>query len=160
MKSIYIILMTVCFLSTNVLAQKEDKMTNENGLITKVSNSDFETTYESLKKTLENNPNLKIMMEIDHQKNAKSVDIELKPTRVILFGNPKLGSVLMNNSATTAIDLPQKMLVYEDESGKVSVAYNDPMYLKSRHQLSDEVNALLTKISGALNAVSDAAIGQ
>ena len=68
---------------------------NTNGLIIKTSNNDFEATYQKLRGILEGNPNLKIILELDHSKNAANADIELLPTRIILFGNPKLGTPLM-----------------------------------------------------------------
>jgi len=85
---------------------------NDNGLIIKKSSLDFETTYTSLKNTLKANPNLKIILELDHSKNAASKDLNLLPSKIIMFGNPALGTPLMQNQATTAIDLPQKILVF------------------------------------------------
>ncbi len=128
-----------------------------NGLITKISQVDFETTYSTLKSIIIDNPNLKLLFELDHQKNAASVDLELRPTRVLFFGNPKMGTPLMQNAATVGIDLPQKIIVFQEESGKTKVSYNDPQYLKSRHDIK-AVDQILDKISGALDKITDAAI--
>lgn len=128
-----------------------------NGLITKISPKTFEDTYNSLKAIIEQNPNLGIVAELDHSANAARVDLTLNPTRILFFGNPKLGTMLMKENQAVGIDLPQKMLVTEQD-GQVTISYNDPSYLKDRHQLSNGVSAILTKMSGALDAISSAAI--
>ncbi len=127
------------------------------GIITKLSKVSFEQTYQQLKAVIDNNPNLKIIAELDHQKNANSVDLKLNPTRIILFGNPRLGTPLMQNAQTIGLDLPQKILVYQEEDGSVKVAYNDPLYLKTRHGITDN-EAVLEKISNALNKLTEVAI--
>ena len=129
----------------------------DNGLILKNSALDFEATYTKLKDTIDGNPNLKIIAEIDHSKNAASKDLDLRPTRVIIFGNPMLGTVLMQNQASLAIDLPQKIVVYQLEDGTVQIGFNDPLYLKKRHGL-EEQDEVLTKIANALNTITDKAI--
>ncbi len=128
----------------------------QKGIITKVSNQNFENTYNNLKTTIDNNPNLKIIAELDHQANAAKVDQVLNPTKIILFGNPAMGTPLMQDSQTTGLDLPQKILVYQNKQGIVNVSYNDPMYLKERHDISDAQDTLV-KISGALDKITNAA---
>jgi len=130
---------------------------NTNGLIIKTSNNDFDTTYQKLHDILDANPNLKIILELDHSKNAANADIDLLPTRIILFGNPKLGTPLMLANRTVSIDLPQKMIVFQEASGEVKVAYNDPAYLKERHEL-DGRDEVLAKVSGALDKISSAVV--
>ncbi|MFS4482480.1 DUF302 domain-containing protein [Hyunsoonleella sp. 2307UL5-6] len=130
---------------------------SETGIISKISKQDFETTYQTLRGVIENNPNLKIVAELNHQANATSVGLDLKPTRIIMFGNPNLGTPLMQNVQTIGLDLPQKILVHQDEEGQVIVSYNDPLYLKNRHGITDK-DAVLGKIAGALNKLTDAAI--
>ena len=127
------------------------------GIITKVSKVSFEQTYQQLRAVIDNNPNLKIIGELDHQNNAASVDLKLNPTRIILFGNPNLGTPLMQNAQTIGLDLPQKILVYQEEDGTVKVAYNDPLYLKTRHGVTGQ-EAILEKISGALNKLTEVAV--
>lgn len=147
---------TTMFFSCNQNKTNKHFMEN-NGLVVKQSKFDFNTTYAKLHDVLESNPNLKIILELDHSKNAASKDLQLRPTKIILFGNPMLGTPLMQNSATVALDLPQKIVVFEADN-MVQVAYNDPLYLKNRHGIenSDEV---LTKIAGALNKITDVAVG-
>ena len=99
---------------------------------------------------------LNVFARINHQENATKFDMTLRPTEVIVFGNPKVGTPLMICAQEVALDLPQKVLVYEDDEGKTWLAYNDPMYLKQRHHIEgcDEV---LNKISGVLSNLTHAA---
>ena len=63
----------------------------------------------------------------------------MRPTQLLVFGNPKAGTAVMNAAPSSAIDLPLKALVWEDEQGKVWVAYNSPDYLKQRHGIPDDL---------------------
>ena len=100
---------------------------------------------------------LTVFARINHQQNAASVDMVLRPTEVIIFGNPKVGTPLMQCAQEVAIDLPQKVLILEDENKQVWLSYNNPTYLKNRHNIEgcDEV---LSKISGVLSKLSAAAV--
>ena len=129
----------------------------ESNLIIKDSPYNVDTTYDKLKTIISNNPNLKILLELDHSKNAASADLELNTTKIIMFGNPKLGTPLMQASQTVSIDLPQKIIVYSTDDAKTKVAYNDPLYLKERHNIIGK-DEILNKISGALNMITDKAI--
>ncbi|EDK29730.1 hypothetical protein VSWAT3_07246 [Vibrionales bacterium SWAT-3] len=102
---------------------------------------------------------LTLFARIDHQKNASKVDLELRPTEVIIFGNPKVGTPLMQCAQEVAIDLPQKVLVTEDSNKKVWLSYNDPNYLVERHAINgcDEV---IKKISGVLSKLSEATVAK
>ncbi|WP_417513623.1 DUF302 domain-containing protein [Minwuia sp.] len=128
----------------------------EDGLIRKQSANGVYQTIDKLKAALESK-GLTIFADIDHSAGAKRAELALRPTRLLIFGNPKLGTPLMQAAATTAIDLPQKAVAYRDDDGKVWLVYNDPMYLKQRHAIEgrDEV---LKKIAGALDNFTDAAI--
>ncbi|MCK8522307.1 DUF302 domain-containing protein [Aquimarina sp. D1M17] len=164
----YLLLLFICVACNQAIDQtsKEQQTTIEKnmelktleGIITKKSNKSFDETYASLIEIITNNPNLKIIAELDHQNNASSVDLKLHPTRIVLFGNPKLGTPLMQNAQTTGLDLPQKILVWQGEDKAVNVSYNDPEYLKQRHGITanDEV---LQKITGALHKITNAAAG-
>jgi len=125
------------------------------GIITKTSQQNFEDTYQKLKTIISNNPNLKIIFELDHQANAATVDLTLSPTKIILFGNPKLGTHLMGSGTFTGLDLPQKILVSE-RAGVVSISYNDPLYLKERHAIKDQ-DEILQKVAGALDKITTGA---
>ncbi|SNR16208.1 Probable lipoprotein precursor [Tenacibaculum jejuense] len=129
---------------------KSEKMNNS--LIVKESPLDFQTTYTQVKSKIENNPNLKLIFELDHSENASKKDLSLRPTKLLIFGNPNLGTPLMNVAPTLAIDLPQKIMIYE-EAGKVFITYNNPEYLKERHNIEGK-DELLNKISNALNKLT------
>lgn len=99
---------------------------------------------------------LTLFTRIDHQKNAAGVDLTLNASEVIIFGNPKIGTPLMQCSELVAIDLPQKVLIREDNDKKVWLSYNDPEYLKERHQVKG-CEPIFEKIAGALKGLSKAA---
>lgn len=128
------------------------------GIITKTSTNSFEETYNTLVGAIEGNENLKLVTTLDHEANAASAGLELRPTRLIVFGNPNLGTPLMQNSQSTGIDLPQKFLVWEDADGAVKISYNDPAFLQKRHGITENEDILNT-ITGALNNLSNAAAG-
>jgi uncharacterized protein (DUF302 family) len=109
--------------------------------------------FESIAKS----KGLSVFARIDHQKNASSVDLALRPTEVIIFGNPKVGTPLMQCAQSVAIDLPQKVLVSEDAEHKVWLTYNNPEYLKERHAI-EGCDQVINKVSGVLSALSKAAI--
>ncbi len=128
------------------------------GVITKESSQDFETTYNALQNAIVSNENLSIVAQLDHQANAASVGLELRPTKIIVFGNPNLGSPLMQNKQTIGLDLPQKMLVWQSEDGKVNISYNDPVFLVSKHQIEGNED-VITQISTALDNLAKTASG-
>ena len=97
-----------------------------------------------------------IFTRINHSKAAKNVGIELRETELIIFGNPKVGSPLMQCQQSVAIDLPQKALIWKDAQGTVWISYNDPRYLQNRHNIPG-CNEIITKISGALAGITKAA---
>ncbi|WP_404385182.1 DUF302 domain-containing protein [Caenispirillum salinarum] len=119
------------------------------GLVVKKSAHSVADTLDRLAETLEEN-GLTVFTRIDHAENAKGADLELAPTQVLIFGNPKLGTPLMQESRTTAIDLPQKALAWEDEDGAVWIAYNHPAWLSERHGLEAR-EEVLQKIGTALD---------
>jgi uncharacterized protein (DUF302 family) len=91
-----------------------------------------------------------------HSDAARDVGVDLGETELIIFGNPGVGSPLMQCQQSVAIDLPQKALIWKDDEGKVWISYNDPGYLKKRHNISgcDEV---ILKIQKALAGITSAA---
>lgn len=120
------------------------------------SNNDFETTYDNLKLSIEANENISVVAELDHQQNAENAGMELRPTRVIMFGNPNLGTPLMQSKRSIGVDLPQKMLVWEDEDGTVHISYNDPTFLKDKHHLEGNEEQI-EQISRALEMLASSA---
>ena len=93
---------------------------------------------------------------VDHAAAAKGVGLELKPTEVLLFGNPKLGTPLMQANRHVAIDLPMKVLVWEDDGGKVWIGYTPSETLKTRYKIEGRDDMLKT-MAGALDAFASAA---
>ena len=97
-----------------------------------------------------------VFARIDHSAGAKKVGKTLRPTELVIFGNPKVGTPLMQCAQTIAIDLPQKMLIWEDDKGVTWLGYNAPQYLQQRHSVSG-CDKVLKKVSGALHAFASAA---
>ena len=97
-----------------------------------------------------------VMNRIDHAAGAAKAGMSIPPTQLLIFGNPKVGTPLMKCSPSIAIDLPQKALIWEDESGTVWLAYNDPQFLKLRHA-TEGCDAVLQKVTGALGKFAAAA---
>ena len=97
-----------------------------------------------------------VFARIDHQKNAAGVNLTLRPTEVIVFGNPNIGTQLIQCNQLAAIDLPQKALISEDADNKVWLSYNNPQYLKQRHNIAG-CDKVMNKIAAALNTLSIAA---
>tara|TARA_R110002051_G_scaffold317264_2_gene398253 strand:- start:392 stop:850 length:459 start_codon:yes stop_codon:yes gene_type:complete len=97
-----------------------------------------------------------VFARIDHQKNAAGVNLTLRPTEVIVFGNPNMGTQLIQCNQLAAIDLPQKALISEDADNKVWLSYNNPQYLKQRHNIAG-CDKVMSKIAAALNTLSIAA---
>lgn len=93
---------------------------------------------------------------IDHAAAAKTAGLELKPTEVLMFGNPKLGTPLMQTNRHVAIDLPMKVLVWEDDAGKVWISYTPPATLRTRYKIESRDETLAT-MAGALEAFTSAA---
>ncbi|WP_197715848.1 DUF302 domain-containing protein [Vibrio aphrogenes] len=129
--------------------------TGDNGLIQVKSQHSVQATTDKLVSTLKAK-GMTVFNRIDHAQSAKNVGITLRPTQLVIFGNPKVGSPLMACQQSFAIDLPQKALITEDDGGQVWLTYNDPQYLAKRHNLSgcDEV---LSKVSQALANFAKAA---
>jgi len=127
------------------------------GLIVKKSIYSFEDTISKLEEALAAR-NIGVMNKIDHAANAESVDMTLRPTTLVIFGNPAVGSQLMAASQSIGIDLPLKALVIESETGEVYVIYNDIRALAERHGVPSDHEAV-NRIAGGLEMVSNAASG-
>ena len=126
-----------------------------NGLVSIKSQHSVKVTADRLEKTLKTK-GMTVFARIDHADAAEKVGIKLRPTELIIFGNPRVGSPLMQCGQSVAIDLPQKALIWKDEGGQVWLSYNDPEYLAKRHGIKgcDEV---IMKIGNALGNFAGAA---
>ncbi len=141
MKYLFILLLCTAVSAHTVLA--------EDGLVHVKSAHDVKTTADRLEKVL-NAKGMTLFNRIDHAAGAKKVGRQLRPTELVIFGNPKVGSPLMACRQTVGIDLPQKALIWQDETGQTWLSYNSPAYLQSRHQVEgcDEVFAKVSKALG------------
>lgn len=125
------------------------------GMITKPSAHSVKITLDRLEDALKKK-GISVVLRWSHDEKAKQVGIALRPTELLIFGNPKLGSHLFTSQQTAGIDLPLKALAWEDENGKVWLSYNDPAYIATRHGIKDRAETI-KKMSGALNKLSDVA---
>ncbi len=125
------------------------------GLATITSAHGFEQTVEKLESLL-SAKNIHLFAKIDHGAGAQRAGLMLRPTVVLLFGNPQAGTPLMQSRQSIGIDLPLKILVWEEESGKTQVSFNQPAYLAQRHQILDRDSAV-TALTANLEALVRAA---
>ena len=100
-----------------------------------------------------------VFAHIDHAAGAKAVGLSLRPTALLIFGNAKAGTPLMQSMQTIGIDLPLKALVWQDASGSTWLSYNDPSWLAKRHGPGHEVEATVGAIAAALDAMARTATG-
>lgn len=114
-------------LAANPIAQ-------ENGIVSVPSNHSVDETVQNIKNILQAK-GIALFALIDHSGEAEKVGMKMRPTKLLIFGNPKAGTPLMLAAPTIAIDLPLKILVWEDAQGKVWLTYNSPDYLQQRYDL-------------------------
>lgn len=131
--------------------------TQDNGILTVESRHDFATTATRLEQAI-SEAGLTLVMTLDHAANAERAGLELLPTQLFIFGNPQVGTPLMQQARSHALDLPQKMLVWEDDAGAVFVSYNDPTYLAARHGLdaSERTNNISNALANLANLATAA----
>jgi uncharacterized protein (DUF302 family) len=118
-----------------LLREREENSMNLNsgtGIVTITSHHSVDGTVEKLQQVLEER-GVKLFALVDHSGEAAKAGMQMRPTKLLIFGNPKAGTPLMIASPSLAIDLPIKILVWEDSAGKVWISYNDPAYLQARH---------------------------
>src|SRR5262249_37421464 len=100
-----------------------------------------------------------VFARVDHAAGAKSVGLALRPTTLVIFGNPAAGTPLMQAAQTAGIDLPLKTLVWQDADGSVKVTYNDPAWIAARHALGGNVGHAVTALTTALESLVRHAVG-
>ncbi len=110
----------------------------DNGIVSKPSSYSVPETLDRLESVVRAK-GLTVFARIDHSGEAEKVGLKMRPTQLLIFGNPKAGTALMNSSPSIAIDLPLKALAWQDQDGKVWLSYNSPDYLKQRHGLKEEL---------------------
>jgi uncharacterized protein (DUF302 family) len=125
-----------------------------NGLVDLPSNHSVEETLDRLRRIL-GAKNITLFAVVDHSGEAAKAGIEMLPTKLVIFGNPKAGTPVMIASPSSAIDLPLKILIWEDARGKVWVSYNSPAYLQQRHNIPQNVLPNITVIDSLAAAVAE-----
>jgi uncharacterized protein (DUF302 family) len=126
--------------------------TSPEGSITIASPLDFPATVERLETTITSH-GMTVMARIDHAKGAEAAGLSLPPTMVLIFGNAKAGTPLMQVNRAVGVDLPLKVLVWRDENGVTQMTYNDVGWLAKRYALSAEVLPFIEKMKQALDQV-------
>jgi uncharacterized protein (DUF302 family) len=102
---------------------------------------------------------LTVFARVDHAAGAREAGLALRPTELVIFGNAKGGTPLMQANQAIGIDLPLKALVWQDASGDTWLSYNDPAWLAQRHGVGSEVEAPVRAMTAMLGAVTRAATG-
>ncbi|MGD8672207.1 MAG: DUF302 domain-containing protein [Thiogranum sp.] len=145
-------LMVLSVLSVSFAAADND------GLITMKSPYSVDETLDRFEQALKSK-GMTIFTRIDHAKGAEGVDLKLRPTTVLIFGNPKIGTLLMQSNQTAGIDLPLKLLAWQDAGGQVWIAYNDPGYIAERHNITDR-DPVIAKMRKAMSNFTAQAIAK
>ena len=126
------------------------------GLITLPSSFGPQDTVRRLEATVKAR-GMTVFARIDHAAGAADAGLALRPTELVIFGNARAGTPLMQRDQTIGIDLPLKALVWQDAAGKTWLSYNDPAWLVKRYAMGAEVQTTIATLSAALNAVATAA---
>jgi uncharacterized protein (DUF302 family) len=126
------------------------------GLVTLRSNHGPEETMNRLEAEVRAK-GLTVFAPVDHAAGAAAVGLPLRPTELLIFGNARGGTPLMQSVQTSGIDLPLKALVWQDEAGRTWLSYNDPGWLAQRHGLGQEAAAAITAMTALLNALATTA---
>ena len=126
------------------------------GLVTIQSHYPVKETIDRLASIIESK-GMTVFARLDHAENAVKLGLSLRPTELIIFGNPKVGTFLMQDIQTTGIDLPLKALAWEDEKGKTWLSYNDIDWIADRHSLHAKSDSTLKAIRDGIALVVDAA---
>ncbi len=148
MKKLLILIAVFIFTSTIVQAGE--------GMITKTSSHNVQETMDRFEKIVKGK-GFNVVARVNHAAAAQQAGATLRPTELLIFGNPKLGTLLMQSDQSIGIDLPLKVLIWEDDQGIVTLGYNDPVWLKKRYGIADR-DKPFAKMAGALNKFSDAAV--
>jgi uncharacterized protein (DUF302 family) len=104
----------------------------DNGIVNRPSSRSVDQTVQKLKELLQAK-GIALFALIDHSGEAEKIGMKMRPTKLLIFGNPKAGTPVMLAAPSSAIDLPLKILVWEDDQSNVWISYNSPQYLQMRH---------------------------
>ena len=140
MRTLLLGFISIAFLSSIAIA--------DDGMVSVKSAHAVSVTADRLENVLKNK-GMTVFTRINHAAGAEKVGKKLRPTELVIFGNPKVGTPLMQCSQSIAIDLPQKALIWEDDKGQVWLSYNNPEYLANRHNTKG-CDKVLKKVANAL----------
>lgn len=152
MKKRLLLIVLTALVSTSALAQHVD------GLVKMKSKYSVAVTLDRLSHILKQH-GITVALRWNHSAKAEKIGIPMRPTQLLVFGNPKLGSYLMTSEQTAAIDMPLKAIAWKDAKGQVWLAYNDPAYIARRHHITNRA-AVVKKISHALAMMTAKAAGK
>jgi uncharacterized protein (DUF302 family)/uncharacterized membrane protein YidH (DUF202 family) len=144
--AIYLVIVSRSVMNTSperTLMQKQDN----NGLVHQASNHSVDDTVSRLQKMIAGK-GVTLFALVDHSGEAEKAGLKMPPTKLLIFGSPKAGTPLMIAAPSIAIDLPLKLLVWEDEAGKVWITYNSAEYLRDRHHLPVELVSNIAVVAG------------
>lgn len=146
--------------STGIVSESQAKdavmNTQQNGLMRKMAHGDLDTVWNRLLNTLKA-AKAPVFSTVDHKANAQGAGLEMTGARVVTFGNPAVGTALMQAAPEAALDLPLKILVWESPEG-VMLTWNDPAWIAERHGADPKLE-VVTKMRGLLRKLTDAAAG-
>jgi uncharacterized protein (DUF302 family) len=128
---------------------------NNHGMISKKSANSVKVTLDKLEAVLKKK-GITVAVRWSHSDNGNKAGIPLRPTELLIFGNPKLGTHMFTSNQTAGIDLPMKALAWEDEKGQVWLTYNDPAFIARRHNINDRAK-IVAKMTGALDKLTNVA---
>ena len=126
--------------------------------VTKKSSNTVAVSMDRLENALKQR-GVGIVARVDHAAAAQKADLKLRPTQVLIFGNPKLGTPLMHSSQQIGLDLPLKVLAWEDAKGQTWLTYEKPDEMAERHGVKEPIE-ILKKMAGVLDAVTNEAAGK
>ena len=154
-KLITLLMPVVLFVGVVSCTQEPSVASTDNGLITVDGAQTVEETSANLQEALKG-AGFVVPAVIDHSANAARIGKELRANKLIIFGNPEVGTNLMQSVQTVGIDLPLKFLIWEDNGGQVDITYNSPQYLAERHGIEGQ-DELISNISNALSRLAGSA---
>jgi uncharacterized protein (DUF302 family) len=124
------------------------------GILRQKSHWSVDETLERLESAVQQK-GITIFATIDHSGEAAKVGLTMRPTKLVIFGSPKAGTPLMLAAPSIAIDLPLKILVWEDQQGQTWLSYNSPQYLQQRHHLPQELVQNIAVVEALVNKAAE-----
>ena len=123
-------------------------------IVKKPSSHGVQDTMDRFEKLVKSK-GMKVFLRVDHQENASGVNMKMSEAQVLIFGNPKGGTVLMKDDIAASLDLPLRVAVYKDSAGKVWLSYHNPQGMKDDYAIKGGAK-VLTKVEGALDKLTSA----